>query len=774
MTPLTLELIGFRGIRDGLKKRELFLDFRQLPKGLIALVGPNGKGKSTVLNNMHPYRLMPSGKGKNSPSSFSFFDGHLLDGKCAKILTWESKNGVVFKSEFLFTTKTRKTECYLFSLVGDDWVRYRSDKLEIEIDGKTDVYDRCVEEILGSPEVFFASRFLGQGRQYISALDHGDVKALMAEMLNVDHYRVLGKKANDVVGILSGELARLQTETSNHERLVLHRQALTNDLVQSTILLERLKQEKTLKECEIRNTELSKLSVEKDIESNKSNLVKRQELHLKRTGANERLAALLRKQAADLKKNDDEIALYEKQITSYHRQLERRAVIDNAVKSKDKLEADIKEAEVAVVNARKNWQSLAELKSALDVKTNALKNTIDNGVQKAATIKVLTEQSSLIDTVPCKTMTMNKKCPLLANAHAAGEQIPIHMAARASFIEQYRTTEKAIAGLNESLKVQGDVKLALDLAESQLGTLRKEFAQVVLLCGAAGEIKAAEENLANTVLMFEERKKQREEIVAQADFDKHGLEVELAVLEKELQSINCLDQSLELDKLVKQIVTLRAEYRSLEGRCENEIRSQSRLISEIAGNDSKIEMLDQMVAMVRSLSDEIAVWRQLVVAFGNSGLLALCIDDAGPRIAHFVNQLLCCYGTDYSVEIVTQIDVAKGGTKEGFTIVVHDAENNATKDIDNVSGGQKVWLNDSISRGISLYLNETGEDTCSTLFSDETDGQLDLRKKRDFMAMKRLVLEMSGCDREFFISHTQDCIDMANHVIDFEKLAIIS
>ena len=56
MKPLRLTLKGFTGIRDGLGRDELTLDFESLAAGaqLVALVGPNGSGKSTIIDNAHP------------------------------------------------------------------------------------------------------------------------------------------------------------------------------------------------------------------------------------------------------------------------------------------------------------------------------------------------------------------------------------------------------------------------------------------------------------------------------------------------------------------------------------------------------------------------------------------------------------------------------------------------------------------------------------------------------------------------------------------------
>lgn len=56
MQVLSLTLKGFRGIRDGLRRDTLTLDFEALAgdAALVAIAGSNGRGKTTVMDNMHP------------------------------------------------------------------------------------------------------------------------------------------------------------------------------------------------------------------------------------------------------------------------------------------------------------------------------------------------------------------------------------------------------------------------------------------------------------------------------------------------------------------------------------------------------------------------------------------------------------------------------------------------------------------------------------------------------------------------------------------------
>lgn len=61
MTPLSLTLIGFKGIRDGPGRETITINFAELAQGaeLSAISRRNGRGKATVLENMTAYPAMP-------------------------------------------------------------------------------------------------------------------------------------------------------------------------------------------------------------------------------------------------------------------------------------------------------------------------------------------------------------------------------------------------------------------------------------------------------------------------------------------------------------------------------------------------------------------------------------------------------------------------------------------------------------------------------------------------------------------------------------------
>ena len=212
MKPISLTLKGFRGIRDGLGRDVIELDFEQLAGDakLVAMVGRNGRGKTTIMDNMTPFPIMPSRAGADGLGSFSYYDQVCLP-ESVKDLVWEH-GGERFRSQLVFRLNgKKKTEAFLHVRRGDSWQPMRLDDGTVS-DGKVDTYVQCVERILGSAETFFTSVFAAQGRRQLSAYKNGEIKTLLADLLGLDEIRALGAKALETVKLLKAGLVAVRQE----------------------------------------------------------------------------------------------------------------------------------------------------------------------------------------------------------------------------------------------------------------------------------------------------------------------------------------------------------------------------------------------------------------------------------------------------------------------------------------------------------------------------------------------------------------------------------
>jgi exonuclease SbcC len=79
-------------------------------------------------------------------------------------------------------------------------------------DGKVDIYEQAVRELLGSPETFFTSVFSAQGKRPLSAYRNGEIKGLLADLLGLDQVRQQGERAAETARLLKNGLALIRQE----------------------------------------------------------------------------------------------------------------------------------------------------------------------------------------------------------------------------------------------------------------------------------------------------------------------------------------------------------------------------------------------------------------------------------------------------------------------------------------------------------------------------------------------------------------------------------
>jgi exonuclease SbcC len=220
-----------------------------------------------------------------------------------------------------------------------------------------------------------------------------------------------------------------------------------------------------------------------------------------------------------------------------------------------------------------------------------------------------------------------------------------------------------------------------------------------------------------------------------------------------------------VEEAQRALVTTEATYMKAvrDQQAGEEFRRRKALI------EARLMALD---TRMRRIEDQIGVWMLFAKCMSNDGLIALSIDDSGPTLSSLANDLLlACYGPRFTVSLKTLVETAKGEAREGFDIVVHDAESGEAKSVTQMSAGERVWINESLTRAIALYLTQNSGRHYETLFSDEADGPLDPERKRMFMTMKREVLRIGGYTQEFFVSQTPELAAMADVVIDLEAFS---
>lgn len=802
MNPLQLTLVGFKGIKAGLGRDELTLDLT-LDGDLIAIAGSNGAGKTTVLDNLHPYRIMPSRSSSYSAAAFSFFD-HTY-GVAKKMLLWEHA-GITYESTIIIkgTTKTKTQECYL-ARVDDNGKHPVSLPNGVIADGKTKSYDECVESIIGTPEMFFTAAFSCQSRKTLADYTNGDIKGLMSELLGLDSILALSTQANDVT---KSERAKLDAIRSNVGRAA----DIAPAIDAQTVELEKLVAATETEHATRADLVVSlkghnrRLAEAQAAAADQAATERRRETIVAQIGAcSERRDLALsqvRRHAAELgtQLRDEAKGLGNdiERSAKLALEIENRIAQNTAlISEKDDIEkaaADSPELDIGVEAARKTLSDAqeaskvrADMVARLAEAQSAVRLIHSEGIALKETCQSLRARAELVDQVPCKGTDLQGRCQLLSEANAASGSLAhkdteleakraarVAAAATRDALQEMLdgSPEPDVAGASGYLRALEDrariaahkaaKKPALDAAVAQLAideaslTDARVAAQAALnrRDAAAARLQAAGESLA-----AEEQK-----VKEQHDAEVTVLRAELTALPPtDIAAVTQAEQAVSdceagLARVDRNINTMQAEAAAHRER--------------IAGLQRERDALAADVARAADLETEIAQWTLLAKALGNDGIVALCIDDAGPTLTALCNDLLsACYGPRFSVSIRTQEETKAGTMREVFDIIVYDAERGDEKSISDLSGGERVYVNEAMTRAIALYHAQASGRTYGCLFSDESDGALDSDKKRQFARMKRRVLDLGGYQREIYISHSVEVMESADAVIHMNSLA---
>jgi DNA repair protein SbcC/Rad50 len=807
MQPTKLTLKGFRGIRDGLGLDELSLDFESLAAGaqLVALIGPNGSGKSTIIDNAHPYRLMPSRATSASVGGFSYYD-HLCAAEGCKDLEWvhEARR---FRSQLVFRMNgARRTEAFLHEWKEGRWAAVVMPD-GTRSDGKTDTYDRCVEQLLGSPETFFTSAFHAQNRRQLSAYRPSEVKGLLVELLGLEQIRATGQNAARVAAQL------LQAVDERRAALARHR-ALEQSVQQLQAMIEEA-------QARIRSTTEDRTRAQASLHAAQEQLAVHEAARAAAAGF-ETLRQSLGAQIGELARRKSALASVAAcTADDLKTRRERtaaalRAAEDVATASRARLQRDIAAAQAllarqdavraaverlpvlaqqeqaartalrAVEEASERWARMRQRLQVIAASRHGLEREAGAAALRAQQLR---ERLQLTQEVPCSGTDMQGACKLLADAREAKVLQPsadLKIAqVRQELValdEERDQLQRELAGLGDPAAEIARTRAAVDAVIEQRRTANADAA----LAESLNQAQHRLEGIAAEALEIGQRLQ-----AARASAREDSSRCDAAEREaNERQAVEAVELDAALARLTEQLAGLPPPFddgkRAAAAQAVKAARQaladaeaaqtaaatrHAELVGRLQSSVAQLAEGSAAAGAVAHLETELAMWTALAKALGNDGVIALCIDDAGPTLASLTNELLLgCYGPRFTVSITTQVETAKKDLKEGFDVLVFDAETGASKSVAMMSGGERVWIDEALTRAIAVYLSQSAGRRYRTLFSDEADGALDPERKRMFMAMKREVLRVGGYEQEIFVSQTAELWSLADKVIDVAQL----
>lgn len=219
---------------------------------------------------------------------------------------------------------------------------------------------------------------------------------------------------------------------------------------------------------------------------------------------------------------------------------------------------------------------------------------------------------------------------------------------------------------------------------------------------------------------------------------------------KEVEASIIYTENTEIPAINKEIADVHASLSAMKASMD-------------AMQSAETELVEAQAERNR-FAQEVADWTYLRTAVGKD-LPAAEIDGAAPLIIADANDLLSkAYGTLYSIRLQT-FDEATGQECLNVKIIT---ESGKEVDLDNISGGQRVWNVQSLWLAMSLLNQKKSRRQFDYFCADEQDGALDIENARRFAALYEPFMRIGGFKDLFYISHKPECRALAANVLKFE------
>lgn len=701
----------------------------------------------------------------------------------------------------------RRTEAFLHEWNDDRWVPVVMPD-GTRSDGKTDTYDRCVEGLLGSPETFFTSAFHAQNRRQLSAYRPSEVKGLLVELLGLEQIRATGQNAARVAALLQQALEERRAAVARHRaveesvqhlrKMVEEAQVRIRSTVESRVAAQASLQsaQAQLAACEAERAAASGIeTLRQSLQTQIAELARRKTVLV---GAYVRLGEDLnarRERATQALRVAEASAVaargrLQRDLAAAQALLARQDAIRAAVERLPLLAEQEKAARTALRMAEETGQRAARIRQRLQVIAASRQGLEREAGAAALRAQQLRERFGLTQEVPCNGLELQGACKLLADAHEAKAMQPSADLKIAQVRQEVATLdaerhllERELAGMGDAAAPIAQARVSLDavieqrrianadaaLAESvrqaqdRLNGIATEAAEIGQRVHAAQA--SAREECARCDAAAREASERHAGEVTELDGALARLTVQLTSLPPPFDDSRRAAAELAATRARRTLGEAEAAHTAAVTRHAELVGRLQSLAAQLADGQTA-------VSAVAHLETELTLWAALTKALGNDGVIALCIDDAGPTLASLTNELLLgCYGPRFTVSITTQVETARKDLKEGFDVIVFDAETGASKSVAMMSGGERVSIDEALTRAIAVYLAQSAGRRYQTLFSDEADGPLDPERKRMFVAMKREVLRLGGYEQELFVSQTPELWSLADSVIEVKRFS---
>lgn len=745
----SLSLRGSIGIWKGMNKELYEIDLMALDSGIVALLGDNGSGKSTIIKNCNPYPD-PIDGGQGLKNMFFLKDSH-------SVTVWEDRaNGCDYKCIKKINAASGKSDFFVMVDKGNDWEPYNKDQ-----NGRKEPYKKAILEIFGSDEIFRRSVYIAQKG---SSLPQSVVerKALFNELLGNQYLEKIHEMVKTDINVVYEDIEKVSNKLEVLEEVII-------DTVgtESSIRAES----KVLDETE-ENIKILNKTILEHKKKYKYYLGIKDKMHEEKILLNG-----CEKDISQFQTEHDEKSLL---VVDLKQLIEKEPHIRLAIDDQKTLIEREKKAidEIVAIEAifKKNQEECQTLKNDMsEIERKYLNESNDFTLKISNCSKYIetSKKENIELKSKIKTATENESCEKCGH-------IPSNVEKRIIEYGEYITSNESVISVNQTTlallrtdfsKMQNDYKTAADRFANKINLLLKTIENLKTQ-------KADLRNMEQTILAkklseneyqsyrdklnmlvsakenIEEHKKRllilKSDLAEFADSLKsHNAKIEF--MTKELELLNETEQQInsiteELIKNEKSISTLKS---NIENHKANILRNQENVdkIKQFKETKEKLKLIFKIHSIIKSGTSK-------------DGIQALELDALTPAILDIANKLLTSiYGDKFSLSIETIRETTKGEQVEDFEIVVTDNEEQnfdiKTQKLSTLSGGEEVWILKSIYDAFAIVGEKNTGLKYLTTFQDEADGALSPDKKHLYLRMIEASHNETNRYHTIYVTHDQ-------------------
>ena len=197
---------------------------------------------------------------------------------------------------------------------------------------------------------------------------------------------------------------------------------------------------------------------------------------------------------------------------------------------------------------------------------------------------------------------------------------------------------------------------------------------------------------------------------------------------------------------------------------EAERREAERGLAQAEASVARMEQLDAerdgLAAMTEAAAAEVGILRQLITAFGVTGIPARIIESVIPELEGYANELLAELRPGMDLAIRAQRAKKDGkGLIEALDLVVRDAA--GERPLAMFSGGERMSVSLAIAVALSRLVARRAGAAIRTLVVDEPDG-LDADARRAFGQALRVLAHQGELERVVLVSHHEDLAEFGD------------